>query len=207
MLVTVEELAAYMDLPRFDNRQEIAAGLVLEGLQSEVETIIRRPVEIGTYTEQHRVSEDFLSNARSVAPSSDGTVPYADPAYVLPLANSPVVTISEVRLNPYPQTEDGWTVLTANVDYAPRPWGIDVYGVKPNDDIEVTYDGGLDGPAIPFFKISILRAAGREMAEQTDDVVGISDLGTRPPQTRQTGFTQDEIKVMQRWKRRQIAWT
>ena len=48
MLVTVSELQKYMDI-RFSNRQEEAAEYVLEGLQSELEAYLRRPVEVDTF--------------------------------------------------------------------------------------------------------------------------------------------------------------
>ena len=48
MLVTQTELERYMDI-KFSNRQSHAATYVLEGLQSEMETILRRPVEVQSF--------------------------------------------------------------------------------------------------------------------------------------------------------------
>ena len=42
-LVTVSELKTYMDIS-FSNRQEDAAQFVIDGLQSELETYLRRPI-------------------------------------------------------------------------------------------------------------------------------------------------------------------
>ena len=50
MLVSVSDLTNYMDI-RFSLRQQDAAEMVLEGLQSELESFLRRPVEVQEYTE------------------------------------------------------------------------------------------------------------------------------------------------------------
>jgi hypothetical protein len=54
MLVTVADLTKYMDI-RFSNRQEEAAEFVLEGLQSELESYLRRPVEVAEFTEVYTI--------------------------------------------------------------------------------------------------------------------------------------------------------
>jgi len=52
MLVSVSDLATYMDI-RFSNRQEDAAEMVLQGLQSELEAYLRRPIEVAQFTEEY----------------------------------------------------------------------------------------------------------------------------------------------------------
>ena len=49
-LVTVSDLKTYMDIS-FSNRQEDAAQFVIDGLQSELETYLRRPIEIASFVE------------------------------------------------------------------------------------------------------------------------------------------------------------
>ena len=51
MLVTVNDLVTYMDIS-FSLRQQDAAEYVLEGLQSELESYLRRPIEVEEFTEQ-----------------------------------------------------------------------------------------------------------------------------------------------------------
>jgi len=41
------------------NRQEDAAELVLEGLQSELEMFLGRPIEVQTFTEDHVITAEF----------------------------------------------------------------------------------------------------------------------------------------------------
>ena len=52
MLVTTNDLVTYMDI-RFSLRQQDAAELVLAGLQSELETYLRRPIELNTFIEEY----------------------------------------------------------------------------------------------------------------------------------------------------------
>lgn len=204
MLVSVDELATYMDQSRFSNRQEDVAELVLAGLQSELETILRRPVEVDEFIEQFRIDETYLGGRNVFLPMSNDYLPYTEKPYPIVLANSPVSGVSQVRINVYPGDGD-WQVYEPGLDYIQHKWGIDVYRVMANDIVEVTYTGGLNGNAIPVFKLSILRAAAREMTNQVDDVVGIKDLQTNDVPAKQTGFTEEEIRMLNRWKRKQPA--
>lgn len=206
MLVTVADLTAYMDRTRLTNRQEDAAELVLAGLQSELETILRRPVEVDEYVEEHTVPEDYLRYQSFYHSLRHEATPFTIPPFVLPVRNSPIVTVTQVRWMPAPPAGNpGWRILSDQVDYTVRRWGLDLYRVAANDRIEVTYTGGLDGAAIPFLKLSILRAAAREMLNQVDDVVGLKEMQTQQAAERATGFTEEEQRVLKRWKRRQVS--
>lgn len=207
MIVSIDELAAYMDQPRFSNRQELAAELVLEGLQSELESILRRPVEVGEYTETIYVTEDYLNGRAGFLAMSSDWLPYAAPPLAVAFQHSPVVSITSIRYLPAPVINPvtEWRTLVPGVDYTPRPWGADIYKVAANDTVEITYTGGLDGPAIPHLRLAILRAAAREMANQVDDVVGIKDLQSQPMARAETGFTESERLALRKWKRRQYA--
>lgn len=206
MLVTTDELATYMDVTRFTNRQEEAAELVLAGLQSELETLLRRPIEpVEDEVEYHTIPEDYLASRALYSALSDDFLPTPAPPYTLSLRNGPVTVVTSVRFKPSPSIKDTdpWYSLVNGTDYTIRRWGLDLYRVAANDLVEVTYTGGLDGQAIPVLKISILRAAAREMTNQVDDVVGLKDLQTNDVPRKQTGFMEEEIKMLQRWKRKQ----
>ena len=56
MLVTTNDLVTYMDI-RFSLRQQDAAELVLAGLQSELETYLRRPIELNTFIEEYTLPQ------------------------------------------------------------------------------------------------------------------------------------------------------
>lgn len=59
MLVTVTELQNYMDI-RFSNRQEQASEYVLEGLQSELESFLNRPVEVQEFTDIYTMPNNHM---------------------------------------------------------------------------------------------------------------------------------------------------
>jgi hypothetical protein len=58
-LVTVSDLKTYMDIS-FSNRQEDAAQFVIDGLQSELETYLRRPIEVASFTEDYVLESDHV---------------------------------------------------------------------------------------------------------------------------------------------------
>lgn len=97
----------------------------------------------------------------------------------------------------------GLATATGN-DYTVQRYGIELYRGFPNDVVEVTYTGGLDGEQIQMFKLFILRAATREMQNMHDDTVGVKDLTTRNVAPMETGFTDRELLAMRRWRRRRI---
>lgn len=208
MLVTAADLATYMDL-RFDNRQTDSAELVLAGIQGEIEAFLRRPIEVQEYDEEYFVPEDYLLIAasayfydRSLDATADSLALVAQPPFQLHLNNSPVKDVSLVRIKG--RLDTTWRVLEHGKHYAYTRWGIDIWAAFQYDRINVVYEAGLDGDAIPYLKLSILRAASREMSTQIDDVLGLSDIQTREPKSVFVGLTEDEKKGLKRYKRKQI---
>lgn len=208
MLVTVSELATYMDL-RFDNRQSDAAELVLAGVQGEIEALLRRPIEVHEYDEEYIVPEDYLLISasayfydRSLDAQANSLAYIAQPPFQLHLNNSPVLSVSLVRVKERLSTS--WRTLEPGRDYAFTRWGVDLWAAFQYDTINVVYEAGLNGDELPFLKLSILRAAAREMQTQTDDVLGLKDIQTREPKSVFIGLTEDEKKALKRFKRKQI---
>lgn len=206
MLVTVDELTAYMDI-KFSNRQSRAAGYVLEGLQSELESYLRRPIELGTFTETHVIPADFVAMAGTSylydwTLDTTGRPPYyAVPAVTVYARQSPINSVSSI----YVTTATGASVgLTSGLDYVVQRYGIDLYRAGANDSVTFTYTAGLDGPEIPIFRLLILRAASREMQNMHDDVVGLKDLETRNVAPLTTGFTPEELQSVRRHRRVRI---
>jgi len=103
-----------------------------------------------------------------------------------------------------PVYSSGGTAVATGNDYTVHRYGLELYRGFPNDIVEVTYTGGLDGEAIQMFKLFILRAATREMQNMHDDVVGVKDLTTRNVAPLETGFTERELLALRRWRRRRI---
>jgi hypothetical protein len=208
MLVTVADLIKYMDI-RFSNRQEEAAQFVLEGLQSELETYLRRPVEPTLFTEKYIMDSNFVGVPTSsffYNESLDTTLntsTYLMPPNTVYLRNSPVVSITSVVIRQ--QTQQVGVVQTVGRDFVTRRYGIDLYRGYANDEITITYTAGLDGNAIKMFKLMILRAATREMQNMHDDVVGIKDLETRNVAPLETGFSERELLSVKRWRRVRVS--
>ena len=126
---------------------------------------------------------------------------YAAPQPAIYLKNTPIVSITQVKVKPVMGTE---RVLVNEQDYVKRTYGIDYYYGYPDDLMTVTYTAGLDGASIPVFKLMILRAATREMQNMHDDTVGIKDLTSRNVAPMETGFSERELLALRRWRRRRI---
>jgi hypothetical protein len=207
MLATVDDLSDYMDM-RFTNRQSDAAELILAGLQSELETYLRRPIEPQEFTEIYVIPEDYLTISGSAyfydrtLDTAGSIEPIVQPPYQIHLRNSPVISVDRIRVKS--RLESSWRTLTSGTDYIPTRWGIDTWAAFQHDEFEIDYRAGLNGEDIPYLKLLILRAASREMQEQTDDVVGLKNLDTREPRAETVGFTDRELAMVKRYKRKQI---
>lgn len=207
MLVSVDDLATYMDV-KFTNRQTRAVEFILSGLHSELESYLRRPIEVGTFTESHVIPADFgsfpvSSHLYDFTMDTTGNPPsYVRPAVTIYMRNSPIASVSSVSV--YPPAGGASAGLTEGTDYVVQRYGIDLYRALSNDRVEVTYIAGLDGEAIPHFRSLILRAATREAQNMHDDVVGLKDLETRNVAPLTTGFTEEEIRSVRRWRRVRI---
>lgn len=112
-------------------------------------------------------------------------------------------TVAGFESNPGSFVTGGTAVATGN-DYTVHRYGLEMYRGFPNDLVEVTYSGGLDGENISMFKLFILRAATREMQNMHDDVVGVKDLNPRNVAPLETGFTEKELLALRRYRRRRI---
>lgn len=212
MLVTVTELQNYMDI-RFSNRQETAADYVLEGLQSELETYLRRPVEVQQFTDIYVMPTNhvgvpltsFLYDYDDVG--DDGATRemgmIAAPPPTIYLENSPVVSVESINIFRLHEPTTA-VVQVEHRDFVVRKYGVDVYQAFANDRVVIDYTAGLNGSAIKAFKLLILRAATREMQNMHDDVVGIKDLETRNVAPLETGFMEKELMSMKRWRRVRI---
>lgn len=146
MLVTVPNLVTYMDIS-LSLRQQDAAEMVLEGLQSELEAYLRRPIEPTEFTEEYVLDSGhlgvpmgtFLSVNRPVGDSFSTTSPventvYTEPPQTIYLRNSPVVSVIEVTVKPQFGEE---RVLVEESDYVVRRYGIDYFFGFSNDIVTV----------------------------------------------------------------------
>jgi hypothetical protein len=107
--------------------------------------------------------------------------------------------------NPGSVTDSSGTYFAIGTNYVVRRYGIDIFNMVSGDTVTVNYDAGLDGDAIPFFKLLILRAATREMQNMHDDVVGIKDIQTRNVAPLETGFTERELLSVKKYRRNRVS--
>jgi len=211
-LITVSDITTYMDIT-LSNVQEDAAGIVIEGLQAELEAYLRRPIEQQSFTETYRipdvgrgvVNQQYYYNY-TTDPSTTLTSPgiIYTPMYTLYLDNSPVVSVSSVSITPASASATS-TDQVAERDYITRDYGIDLFNAFANDRVTVTYTAGLDGQNIKVFKLLLLRAATREMQNMHDDVVGLKDLTTRNVAPLETGFSERELLSIKKYRRVRVA--
>ncbi len=208
-LVTVGDLKAYMDVT-FSDPEERAALMVLEGLQAEMETYLRRPVEVKTFRESHVVPSNYVpySTAAPFYDYGDGDAvagEYPDvmlESYMVSANNSPITLVESLTV-----TSPGGdpSTLLEGEHFTVRKFGVEIYrGLGADSVIDLVYKAGIDGTDIAYFKIVILRAASRETQNMHDDVVGIKDLETRNVGPLVTGFLDTELKMLKRWRRQRI---
>ena len=102
-IVTVNDLQTYMDI-KFSLRQIDAAEMVIDGLTSELESFLRRPIRQEVFTETHVIpsyfqgvpATSFFYDA-SLDTTGD-TLNYIQPSVVLSLRNTPVVRVESVSI-------------------------------------------------------------------------------------------------------------
>jgi hypothetical protein len=216
-LVSIRDLKTYMDIS-FSSRQEDAAEFVLEGLQSELEAYLGRPIEVNEFTEEYRLESSYVglpmnsyfyndagNNYNTSFQAWNSTVPsstFIRPPQTVYFKNSPVVEVTEIVVKP--KWGDEFT-LDPDQDFVVRKFGVDLYYGYADDLIVSTYTAGLAGENIKMFKLMILRAATREMQNMHDDVVGVKDLTTRNVAPLEVGFLEKELQAVKRYRRRRIA--
>lgn len=217
MLVSVSDLTTYMDV-RFSVRQQDAAEFVLSGLQSELESYLRRPIELTRYVEEEYIIPSYSNpmpmssffyqqSLESAYYTSNGNAPNSSVNYALPpetiyIRNSPIVNVETVKIK---RIGNPIQTLTYEKDYTVRRYGLDVYMGFADDKVYVTYTAGLEGDLVPVFRLLILRAATREMQNMHDDVVGVKDLNSRNVAPLETGFTDRELMSVKRYRRHRVV--
>jgi hypothetical protein len=201
---------------KFTLRQQDAAELILAGLQSELESFLDRPIEVQEFEEEYVIESMFTGipmgtfisagsnyyNDSFQNSSPIDSTTYAEPPNTIYLRNSPVASVSEVRVKPLNGNE---RILIEERDYIVRRFGIEYHYGRDGDKVIVTYEAGLNGSQIPLFKLLILRAASREMQNMHDDVVGLKDLNTRNVGPLITGFLDTELASVRKYRRTRVA--
>ena len=106
LLVSVSDLSTYMDIT-FSIRQRDAAEFVLEGLQSELESYLRRPVTVQNFVEEYTLPSDHVGMPtasffyNSSLDTTNTSLTYINPPTTLALRNSPVTAVNSVLVKNY----------------------------------------------------------------------------------------------------------
>jgi hypothetical protein len=187
-LVTVAELKEFMSDIELSESQARAAVTILNGLQSELEDALNRDLSAGPYTE-------------TLYPDAHGRV-YPK--------NTPVTGVVSVTYPP------NWYGPSDPLDAPLYEFVGDILWVGSGSaglPVVVTYNGGRVGGGLTTsqinrLKITILRAAAREMRNRHDDTLTIKDLTTRNDNAGGTvtddtpsGFTDKELLAVSRMRR------
>ena len=109
MLVTLSDLTTYMDIS-LSLRQQDAAEMILQGLQSEMETYLGRPVEVTEFVEETHILEAnhvnvpmgsyFYNQGLGLGDSDpNGVITYAAPPSTIYMRNTPIVSVSKVQMD------------------------------------------------------------------------------------------------------------
>jgi hypothetical protein len=109
MIVTLADLTTYMDIS-LSLRQQDAAEIILQGLQSEMETYLGRPVEVTEFVGETHILEAnhvnvpmgsyFYNQGLGLGDSDpNGIITYAAPPSTIYLRNTPIVSVSGVVLD------------------------------------------------------------------------------------------------------------
>lgn len=109
MLVSLANLTTYMDIS-LSLRQQDAAEMILQGLQSELETYLGRPIEVTEFVEETHILEAnhvnipmgsyFYNQGLGLGDSDpNGIITYASPPSTIYLRNTPIVSVSKVEMD------------------------------------------------------------------------------------------------------------
>lgn len=183
-------ILTYPDLERFMGKtftatQQEAAATILAALENELSYHLNRPLGATLYTsEAYRLEV----NQRQIF-----------------LRHAPVRTVTGFSVG-----LEGEEVAQNISDYDIYPWGIDNIRIAGTGyRALVTYTAGMyDSETLALERV-LYSAAAREMGKFLIDAQGLSQLDVEGTKYRihaggESGFTQDEMKAVSRFKRRVI---
>lgn len=204
MLVSAEELSAYMSGIRLNNTQMEAATAVLAGVQASLETHLHRLLEPVRAREMVRVDRNGFLNVRHTPVT--GVLRIQDYGSTLPSLPGSVVpnytpeSNVDLPLRDYVPVNNGLHMIV--------PGGIK-YG-SPDQYVLVEYVAGGDRRVqdhLPQLKLAIMRVAAREVQFMHDDTMSLRNATASTPADTipQKGWTEEELRQFDRLRRRIMA--
>jgi hypothetical protein len=206
MLVDIEELLQYMGgMKLTDDQKGITESVILPGVQEELETHLNRPIEPVRVREAVRADDQGwlwlgvtpVHQIFSVTRSDGPNVPIVQTPWA-DLAVDDEYRSWTAWGNPdlYRYRVGG---ISWNAPY-PNPWAASYYLLE--------YIGGYNGYVDNGLKLAICRVAAREVEMQFDDTMSVRGGGQEAAQdsdSRQKGWTDDELKKWDRLRRRVVV--
>jgi len=204
MLVSVGDLRRYMGGIQGEEGHRQTMADIIAGVQESLENYLNRPVE------KVQVREYVVSNSKGF----------------VHLSVSPVHEIIRCGVNVVPTTPDQTVIIPPvqdrlvtdedrMVDLAPKvikepryrivPGGL--YINTPHTPVMVDYIGGYNGYVDNAMKMAITRVAAREWAVNNVDTAGMREgiaAETEVGDQRSVGWAQDELRALQRKRRRVV---
>lgn len=185
-IVTVPELRNYLSGIGITDTQKVSAELILDGVQSELETYLNRSVQ------QRRVIE---------------YVPVTNMGHAI-ASNTPIMELYGV----YGSDPRNTVVTPRPMPLLPGAWrpgqSYVALGFLFQSAVWVDYLGGYNGDKIPGLKLAILRVAAREFVHQHDDGMTVQNTEMRPPADptpQPKGWQIEELTAFDRYRRRVMA--
>lgn len=210
MLVSADELISYMSGINLTSPQRAEAESTLSGIQEELETYCNRPLELVQIRELVKADYDGYANV-SISPvwkiisvQSMESSPYSNAAFVpyipAPMDRDPLIDPTTGR----PLVD--W-LTTPNVG---QPLAIPGAIMVDSPDLYyiVEYVAGWNGYTINGLKQAIKRVAAREMEGNHDNTLSLRQGAAEvaaPSDPRPKGWTDDELKKFDRYRRRVIV--
>lgn len=182
-VVTTTELANYMGGWKYTPVQAMDAQEILDGVQSELERHINRPLQ------KRRLLEKVTADHTGIAWAGVTPVQAVHGLY---------------RINP--DSTQGGLIQTVHQVYIP---GKNYFRLgTPNSTVLVDYTGGINADLDPGVKLAIKRVAAREFMFKHSDTIGLENTEGRPPEdadNRPKGWSEEELRRFDRIRRRTIV--
>lgn len=190
-IVTVSEFQNYMSGVRMNPVQEQSAQTILNGVQSELEGWLRRPVQVHRFQELVSVRDGAIYPA--VTP-----IQHVYSLAHMNQAGQPGPAIPRFVNNALFQGKNF-------IEYG-RYYGNHGYGYT--DRLMLDYAAGINGDKHPGLKVAILRVASREFTGKLDGSMTIQSLDGRAPDSPEPttrGWQEAELKQFDHLRRRVVA--
>jgi hypothetical protein len=201
-LVSVDELVAYMGHTQLTPTQRSAASRTLLGVQQELENHLNRPLQPVQVREVVVADWQGIGNL-SITPVHK-IISSTQITQQLPLLPAEPVVITPLTDQDVAREID----YTSGYDTTPgRIAGGWYLGVQ-NAYFLVEYIGGHIGYVPEGLKNDIKRVAAREIADNVDDTLSLRGDNAQQasePDTRERGWTEDELRKWDRLRRRVIV--